>query len=197
MKGVIDHAHVEAIEERSVHSDVRSGTYQMRADLTQADRLAVSLLMHATDFPQPERWTYQEFFEDVTRTANLFHALGATKDTVFAYILPNLPGKQFVICGGQASGIVAAISPALEPDAIVHLLQAMSDRILVTLSSCGEGGLCRRLSSGLRKGGELDHVVRVDVATGPGRATRSSKLRRSTDGSVSLRSARRRPAHTQ
>ena len=111
-------------------------------------------------------------------------------------ILPNLPGKQFVICGGQAWASWQRLARRWSR-MVVHLLQAMSDRILVTLSSCGEGGLCRRLSSGLRKGGELDHVVRVDVATGPGRATRSSKLRRSTDGSVSLRSARRRPAHTQ
>lgn len=181
MNGVIDQAHVEAIEARGFPADMPASTYEMlrKAALTHAERPALSFFMHATDFSQPERWTYQEFFEDVTRTANLFHSLGATRDTVIAYILPNLPETHFVIWGGQASGIVAAINPALEPDAIVHLLQAMNARILVASAKFGDGGLWRQLSPKLRKVGCLDHVVLVNLADRPVREIEPSKQQRS------------------
>ena len=138
MKGVIDRPDVEAVEAQSFPLDMPS-SFQVRrhrAVMAHAEWPAAYLFMRAK---RPERQTCREFFEDVTRTATLFHALGATKDTVIAYILLNLWGMHLVIRGGQASGIVAAINPAPEPDATVHQLQAMNARIRVTLVSFDDG----------------------------------------------------------
>ncbi|HUB91199.1 MAG TPA: acyl-CoA synthetase, partial [Dyella sp.] len=102
--------------------------------------------------------------DEVTRTANLFHTLGADKDTVIAYVLPNLPETHFVIWGGQATGIVAAINPLLEPEAIVALLNAMNARILVTLASFAGASLWRKLSPEVGRVASLRHVVLVNLS---------------------------------
>src|SRR5579859_3399290 len=150
MKEVIDHPDVEVIEAQGFPLDMPSSLHvrRRRDSLAHAERPALSFFMRAK---QSKRQICREFFEDVTRTATLFHALGATKDTVIAYILPNLRGMHLVIRGGQASGIVAAINPAIEPDASIHRLQAMNARIRVTLVSFDDG---------VRRGGGHPNVER-------------------------------------
>ncbi|MGF6478513.1 acyl-CoA synthetase (AMP-forming)/AMP-acid ligase II [Paraburkholderia sp. JPY419] len=60
--------------------------------------------------------------------------LGVQRDTVVAYVLPNLPETHFVVWGGEAVGIVCAINPLLESDAIGELLNASGASVLITLA---------------------------------------------------------------
>ncbi|WP_445145001.1 acyl-CoA synthetase [Dyella sp. Tek66A03] len=201
MSGVTDQAHVAAIEAEGNALSLPDSTYDMlqRTALQYPEKPALSFFLHATDFPYPEKWNYREFFEDVTRTANLFHALGANKDTVIAYILPNLPETHFVIWGGQASGIVAAINPLLESEAIVQLLHAVNARILVTLSSFEDGGLWRKLSPELGRVASLEHVVLVNLAERVmGRKRLPSRVQLSRDaGHVCWEGTSKTPANVQ
>lgn len=166
MRGVINQAHIDAIDAQGVPRDLPGSTYEMlrRSVLRYPEAPALSFFLHAADYANPETWSYREFFEEITRTANLFHRLGADKDTVIAYILPNLPETHFVIWGGQAAGIVAAINPLLEPEAIITLLNAMNARILVTLASFAGAALWRKLSPELGRAESLRHVVLVNLA---------------------------------
>src|SRR4051794_31492398 len=85
---------------------------------------ALSFFLRVAEHRRPERWTYAQLLARITQAANLFHALGATKDSVIAFVLPNLPETHFVIWGGQAAAIVCAINPLLEPRAIAELLRS-------------------------------------------------------------------------
>ncbi len=201
MRGIINQAHVDAIESQGFPPDLPDSTYDMlrRAAQRHPEAPALSFFLHATDYAFPETWSHREFFEDITRTANLFHELGADKDTVIAYILPNLPETHFVIWGGQAAGIVAAINPLLEPEAIVRLLTALNARILVTLGSFGDAGLWRRLSPELGRVKGLDHVVLINLAERVvGHKRWPTRLQQSRDAKRTRREdASEQPVHLQ
>ena len=42
---------------------------------------------------------------EITRAANMFGALGVTRDAPVAFVLPNLPETHFTIWGGEAVGV--------------------------------------------------------------------------------------------
>jgi fatty-acyl-CoA synthase len=54
----------------------------------------------------------------------MFRRLGVGRRDVVAYVLPNLPETHLAIWGGEAAGIVFAISPLLEAQQIAELLKA-------------------------------------------------------------------------
>src|SRR5690554_4034469 len=114
--------------------EIAASTYQLLINSEQkfANQPALTFFLQTAEFKRARCWNYRQLLAAVNQTANLFHSLGTDKDTVIAYILPNLPETHFVIWGGQASGIVAAINPLLEADAMAELLNAANARILVT-----------------------------------------------------------------
>jgi len=135
VSGIASIADVASIEARGLPTDRPSSTYELIQCGAAIDPKApaLSFFMRIEDQHAPEVWDYQHLLEDITRAANVFHALGAGADTVIAFILPNLPETHFVIWGGEATGIVMAINPLLEEEAIAHLLQSSGASILVTL----------------------------------------------------------------
>ncbi|MBP7338622.1 acyl-CoA synthetase [Niveispirillum sp.] len=128
------------------------------------DAPALSFFLRVQDHALPETWSYRRLFADVTRAANLFHGLGARKDTVIAFILPNLPETHFVIWGGEAAGIVAPINPLLEPDAFVDLLNATGASILVTLAPFPGVDLWGKVRDVLPRVPAIRHLVLVNLA---------------------------------
>lgn len=166
MQGIVNQADVEAIDTRALLPDLQRSTYDMlrRAWLRQPDAPALSFFMLASEYQNSETWSYREFFAEVTRTANLFHSLGADKNSVIAYILPNLPETHFVIWGGQAAGIVLPINPLLEPDAIAQLLNAANVTYLVTLAPFPGSDLWEKISPALGRVSSLRHVLLVNLA---------------------------------
>ena len=97
------------------------------------DRPALHFLLQGTAEEAPFSIDFRGFLAQVLRTANALNALGMQRDEVVAYVLPNLPETHYVIWGGEAAGIVAAVNPMLEPGQIADILNACKTRYLVTL----------------------------------------------------------------
>ncbi|MCD2175510.1 acyl-CoA synthetase [Rhizobium sp. C4] len=141
-------------------------TYELirRSAQQHADQPALSFFLSVDTHRTPERWTYAELLRDITRTANMFARMGAGKDTVIAYILPNLPETHFVIWGGEASGIVLAINPLLEGPSIAELLKVAGAEILVTLAPFPGTDLWQKVQPILADVPSLRHLVLVNLA---------------------------------
>ncbi len=136
MTGVATLDDVLAIEAEGPPVDWPQNTYELlkRGAARDPAAPALSFFLTIEDQARPETWSYRRLIAEITRTANAFHALGATPDTVIAFLLPNLPETHFVLWGGEATGVVAAINPLLEPEAIAELLNAAGASILVSLA---------------------------------------------------------------
>ena len=172
MNGVATLGDVESIEATD-GVDLPKSTYDLLRRSAESDPEAPALSFFPTveRHQQPETWTYRQLFAEVTQTANLFHRLGATKDTVIAFVLPNMPETHAVIWGGQAAGIVLDLNPLLEGAALVALLDAAHAEILVTLSPSSRNDLWHKLEPKLATASSLRHVVLVDSKTPVGGST--------------------------
>lgn len=166
MHGIARQADVEAIETQGEAANLPASTYDMlqEAAARYPKAPALSFFLRAEDHARPESWSYREFFAQINRTANFFHGLGATKDSVIAFVLPNLPETHFVIWGGQAAGITLAINPLLKPEAIATLLDAAKASILVSLAPFPGIDIWQKLQPALHAVTSLRHVVLVDLA---------------------------------
>ncbi|MGU7781142.1 acyl-CoA synthetase [Burkholderia sp. PU8-34] len=166
MKGIANEQDVLAIESQGQPADIPSSTYEMicRGAAINPSAPALSFFATTDDYANPERWTYSELVRDITRTANMLSRLGVQRDTVIAYVLPNLPETHFVIWGGEAVGIVCAINPLLESDAIGELLNASGASVIVTLAPYPDTDLWPKVQAVLHKVASLKHVVLINLA---------------------------------
>ncbi|MCP3725045.1 acyl-CoA synthetase [Paraburkholderia sp. CNPSo 3272] len=167
MKGVANEQDVLAIESQGQQpADLPSSTYELicRGAAINPSAPALSFFATTNDYATPERWTYSELVRDITRTANMLSRLGVQRDTVVAYVLPNLPETHFVIWGGEAVGVVCAINPLLESDAIGELLNASGASVIVTLAPYPGTDLWPKVQAVLHKIASLEHVVLVNLA---------------------------------
>jgi fatty-acyl-CoA synthase len=166
MKGVANIDDIIAIETPGLPADLPSSTYEMicRGAAIDPSAPALSFFATADDYRNGECWTYGELVSEVTRTANMFSRLGVQRDSVIAYVLPNLPETHFVIWGGEAAGIVCAINPLLEGEAIGELLNAAGASVLVTLAPFPEAELWQKVQAVLHKVPSLTDLVLVNPA---------------------------------
>jgi len=166
MKGVANLDDVLAIEAQGQLTDRPSNTYEMicRGAAIDPSAPALSFFATADDYASPEHWTYSELVRDITRTANMLSRLGVERDSVVAYVLPNLPETHFVIWGAEAVGIVCAINPLLESEAIGELLKASGASVLVTLAPFPGVDLWQRVQSALAGVPALRDLVLVNLA---------------------------------
>ena len=166
MKGVANLQDVLAIEAQGQPADLPSNTYEMicRGAAIDPSAPALSYFPTADDYANAKHWTYSELLRDITRTANMLSRLGVQRGTVVAYVLPNLPETHCVIWGGEAVGIVCAINPMLEGEAIGQLLKASGAAVLVTLAPFPGTDVWQKVKPVLHKVPSLRHVVLVDLA---------------------------------
>jgi fatty-acyl-CoA synthase len=166
MNGIANQNDVLAIEAQGLPADLPASTYEMicRGAAIDPAAPALSFFLTADGHRDVESWTYSEFVADITRTANFFTRLGVTRDSVVAYVLPNLPETHFVIWGGQAAGIVCAINPLLEAEALAHLLNASGATVLVTLAPFPGSDIWQKVHGALDKVESLQHLVLVNLA---------------------------------
>jgi acyl-CoA synthetase (AMP-forming)/AMP-acid ligase II/enoyl-CoA hydratase/carnithine racemase len=76
--------------------------------------------------------THLGLLGEVTRAANLFHALGLGPGAgVAAFLAPTLPELPALMLGAEVAGIAASLNYLLTPEAIVDLLTATGATILV------------------------------------------------------------------
>jgi len=166
MDGIATLADVESIEAAGLPADLPHSTYEMirRGSGIDPAAPALSFFLTTDEHRKPQVWSYRSLMMGINRTANFLHQLGATKDTVIAFVLPNLPETHFVIWGGEATGIVFAINPLLEAPAIAELLNAAGASILVTLAPFPGTDLWPKVSTILGKLSSLKHLVLVNLA---------------------------------
>ncbi|MBV8646842.1 acyl-CoA synthetase [Paludibacterium sp.] len=155
-----------AAEAQGMPADLPASTYDMilRGAAINPDAPALSFFLQSGGHRKPECWTYQELVRDITRCANLLNRLGIDRDAVVAYALPNLPETHFTLWGGEAAGIVCAINPLLEGNAIVELLNAAKAQVLVTLAPFPSTDLWAKIQPELANAHTLRHLVLVNLA---------------------------------
>ncbi|RQR27782.1 acyl-CoA synthetase [Burkholderia sp. Bp9143] len=166
MNPIATEADVIAIETQGPPADLPASTYEMIRQGAAIDPSApaLSFFLRTVDHRKPLRWTYAELLRDITRTANLFARLDIDRQSVVAYVLPNLPETHFVIWGGEAAGIVCAINLLLEGAAIASLLNAAGARVLVTLAPFPGTDLWPKIQPVLEQVPSLRHLLLVDLA---------------------------------
>ena len=166
MQGIATQRDVEAIEANGLPADQAQSTYELirRSAKKYRTAPALSFFLTAADHKKPETWSYPQLLERIHQTANFFHTLGAKKDTVIAFALPNLPETHFVIWGGEATGIVFAVNPLLEAPAIADLLNSAKASILVTLAPFPGTDLWPKLHKVIPQVQSLQHLVLVNLA---------------------------------
>ncbi|MBP0593829.1 acyl-CoA synthetase [Paraburkholderia sp. LEh10] len=166
MNGIANRNDVLTLEAQGLPADLPASTYEMicRGAAIDPSAPALSFFLTADAYREAECWSYGELVRDITRTANLFTRLGTHADSIVAYVLPNLPETQFVIWGGQAAGIVCAINPLLEGEAIAELINASGAEVLVTLGPSPGTALWQKVQAVLHKIGSLRHLVLVNRA---------------------------------
>ena len=141
---------------------VRS-TYDLisRGARLMPDAPAMSFFLRTQDYRQPHVWKHKDWMGRITQAANLFRRLGVERGDVVAFILPNLPETHWVIWGGEASGIVLAINPLLEPSLMTELMNAAKPRVLVTLAPTPETDIWEKASAAASKVPSLKHILTV------------------------------------
>jgi fatty-acyl-CoA synthase len=166
MKGVANLDDVLVIEAQGQLADLPSSTYEMicRGAAINPSAPALSFFATADDYASREHWTYCELLRDITRTANMLSRLGVQRGSVVAYVLPNLPETHFVIWGGEAAGMVCAINPLLESEAIGELLKASGASVLVTLAPFPGTDLWQKVQVVLHEVPALVDLVLVNLA---------------------------------
>ncbi|TFE36521.1 acyl-CoA synthetase [Paraburkholderia dipogonis] len=165
MSAIATEADVIEIETQDPPPDLPASTYEMicRGAAINPSAPALSFFLRADEHRRALRWTYAELRRDITRTANLFARLGIDRQSVVAYVLPNLPETHFVIWGGEAAGIVCAINPLLEGAAIASLLKASGAKVLVTLAPFPGTDLWPKIQAALPQVPSLQHLVLIDL----------------------------------
>ncbi|RJX70756.1 acyl-CoA synthetase [Tsuneonella suprasediminis] len=86
-------------------------------------------------------YTYSEFLEVVTRSANYFRTLGVTYDSAISILLPNIAAFQFALWGGETAGRANPINPLLDTAAIGAMLVAANSKVLITMPPGHPSGL--------------------------------------------------------
>jgi fatty-acyl-CoA synthase len=110
----------------SVYDIFRRGAAQF------ADRTALTMLMTGADDETPRLVTYRQLLDGITRSANLFTALGGPAPGV-AYVLPSLVETHFTLWGAEAAGYAVPINFLLQAQNIADLIRASGASILVAL----------------------------------------------------------------
>lgn len=132
-------ADIEAIESIPIEERIAGldSTYDViaRAAIRRPDAIALTFVPDGDSSATATDLTYRDLFRRVTQAANAFHALDVGPDDVVSYVLPNLLETHVAIWGAQATGIVNAVNPLLEPDHIVHVLNSVEPKVLVTLGA--------------------------------------------------------------
>ena len=166
MNGISSLEDVIKIEKKGMSPNFPQNTFELIQYGTAINPKApaLSFFLQTENFRTPKVWNYQQLLEQITQTANFFHGLGASKDTVIAFILPNLPETHFVIWGGQATGIVSAINPLLEADAITELLNSVKASIVVSIAPFPGTDLWEKVSQVVPKVPSIQHLVLINIA---------------------------------
>lgn len=115
------------LPETSMYGLIRSA-----AD-TFGDAPALTFLTDGDPSTAPEVVSYRDLFANVTRAANLFHALGVGPDDAVALMAPNMPESHFALWGAETVARACPINIALDARHAGELMRAALAKVLVVL----------------------------------------------------------------
>ena len=149
-----------------------------QAAVEYGERPALHFLLQGNVEEAPFTLDYATLLTRIYQTANALHALGMRAGEVVAYVLPNLPQTHYVIWGGEAAGIVAAINPLLEAAQIADILNACKTKYLVTLAPFPGSDLWHKAEACVPLVPGLQAILQVDLAqyAQPGYARRPAQV---------------------
>ncbi len=145
--------------------DLPSSTFALleRSARLYGTQTAITFFGTVSAHRDPERYSYRDLLEAVTRTANLFDSLGLGAGDVIAIVLPNLPETHFAIWGAQVAGLALPVNPMLEAPAIADLLHRSGAKAVVTTAPSGGSDLYQKVVSALGEAPEVTRLVLVDA----------------------------------
>ncbi|TRZ64434.1 MAG: acyl-CoA synthetase [Rhodocyclaceae bacterium] len=135
-----------------------------QAALEYGERPALQFLLEGNTDEAPVTLDYAGLLARIYQTANALQALGMRAGEVVAYVLPNLPQTHYVIWGGEAAGIVAAVNPMLEAAQIADILNACNTKYLVTLAPFPGNDLWHKAEAYVPLVTSLQAILQVDLA---------------------------------
>jgi acyl-CoA synthetase (AMP-forming)/AMP-acid ligase II len=108
---------------------------------------ALSFFLRTEDQKLPWVWSHHAWMAKVTQAANMLRRLGVQRDSVVAYVLPNLPETHWTIWGAETAGVVMALNPLLEPTTLLDLMLAANVQLIVTLAPTPGTDLWEKVSA--------------------------------------------------
>jgi acyl-CoA synthetase (AMP-forming)/AMP-acid ligase II len=126
------------------------------------DSPALSFFLRTQDHKRPHTWNHTEWKQAIIQAANMFRDLGVQRNSVVAYILPNLPETHLTIWGGETAGIVMAINPLLDPAMMNELLKAAQPKVLVTLAPTPGTDIWQKIHRTIQDVESLEQILTVN-----------------------------------
>jgi fatty-acyl-CoA synthase len=157
-------AAIQEIEARGL-PELPGSTFALleRSARLYGTQTAITFFATVSAHRHPERYSYRDLLEAVTRTANLFESLGLGAGDVIAIVLPNLPETHFALWGAQATGLALPINPMLEAPAIADLLHRSGAKAVVTTAPSPGSDLYQKVVSALGEAPGVTRLVLVDA----------------------------------
>lgn len=131
------------------------------------DAPAIQFLANADPADVPDVITYRDFFQRITRAANMFHGLGVGPNDVVSFLLPLLPDALVTLFGAEAAGIANPVNPLLEPDQIADILEAAHTSVLVALGPVPGTDIWQKVAKVRSRLGQLKAIVTVHGPSDP------------------------------
>jgi len=156
---------VERFEQVSLaRRGLPASTYEMLMDGCAIEPSKVAIHFF-TDGARPletgRQVTFAELRNKINQTANLFTALGVTKDDVVSVLMPAVPESQFVLWGAQAAGIVNPANWMLEPEILTSMFQSAKTKVLAVYGGEELGIIWPKIEAIARAVPTLSAVIRV------------------------------------
>lgn len=128
------------------------------------DHPALTVLTSADANDVSVACTHQELFEDITRAANLFSALGVGDGDVIAIVSKTYGPVPSVMWGASTAGVVSCLNYMLSVEVLLELLLLEQAKVLVCPGPALDPDLWVKLSGIIDKVPSLKHVLIVGGA---------------------------------
>ncbi|MDF3073686.1 MAG: hypothetical protein K0S54_1353 [Alphaproteobacteria bacterium] len=131
------------------------------------DRPAIHYLPKGTADDPAVSYSYRQFLERITQTANMFRALGAGPNDVVSLVMPILPETFFSMWGAETAAIANPINHYLEATQIIGIMAEAKAKILVTCDPSIVADIWPKLADIKKQVPTLQHIVVVGGRPAP------------------------------
>ncbi|MGE3906062.1 MAG: acyl-CoA synthetase, partial [Reyranellaceae bacterium] len=135
--------------------------------LKQPDKPAIHYLPKGTADDEAVTYSYRQFIDRITQSANFFRALGAGPDDVVSLVMPILPETFFCLWGAETACIANPINHFLEAAQIVGIMAEARAKILVTCDPSIVPDIWPKLADIRAKVPSLQHIVVIGGKPAP------------------------------